>query len=44
MIILVSVGIAVAAVQILVYVVHNRRVTQGKSRPEIGSKPVRYII
>ena len=43
MIIMVSIGIASAAVQVIVYVVHNRRVAQGKHRPKDGSEPMVYF-
>ena len=43
MIIMVSVGVASALVQIIVYVVHNRRVAQGKHRPKDGLAPMVYI-
>lgn len=43
MIIMVSIGIASALVQIIVYVVHNRRVAQGKHRPKDGSEPMVYF-
>lgn len=43
MIIMVSVGIASVLVQIIVYVVHNRRVAQGKHRPKDGSVPMVYF-
>ncbi|OJJ84647.1 uncharacterized protein ASPGLDRAFT_1516636 [Aspergillus glaucus CBS 516.65] len=43
MIIMVSVGVASALVQIIVYVVHNRRVAQGKHRPKDGLTPMVYI-
>ncbi|KAK2015408.1 inner membrane transporter yfaV [Colletotrichum eremochloae] len=43
MIIMVSVGMAAALFQEAVYVVHNRRVAQGKSKPKDGSEPYVYI-
>lgn len=43
MIIMVSVGIASAAIQIVVYVVHNRRVAQGKHQTKDGSEPMIYV-
>lgn len=43
MIIMVSIGIASAFVQVIVYVVHNRRVAQGKHRPKDGSEPMVYF-
>lgn len=43
MIIMVSVGIASASVQVIVYVVHNRHVAQGKHRPKDGSAPIVYF-
>lgn len=44
MIIMVSIGIASALVQIAVYVVHNRRVAQGKHVPKDGSPPLVHVI
>lgn len=43
MIIMVSIGIASALVQVIVYVVHNRRVAQGKHRSKDGSEPMVYF-
>lgn len=42
MIILVSVGIASALVQVLVYVLHNRRVAQGIHQPRDGAPMLYY--
>ncbi|KAJ5172375.1 hypothetical protein N7492_004968 [Penicillium capsulatum] len=43
MIIMVSVGIASAAIQITVYIVHNRRVAQGKHQAKDESGPMIYV-
>jgi hypothetical protein len=43
MIIMVSVGIASALAQIVIYVVHNRRVAQGKHQARDGSAPMVYV-
>nr|XP_036579614.1 major facilitator superfamily transporter [Colletotrichum truncatum]KAF6787222.1 major facilitator superfamily transporter [Colletotrichum truncatum] len=43
MIIMVSVGMAFALLQELVYFIHNKRVAQGKHRPKDGSKPYVYV-
>ncbi|KAK1766601.1 major facilitator superfamily domain-containing protein [Phialemonium atrogriseum] len=42
-IIMVSVGIVFAALQIVVYVVHNRRVAQGKHQEKDGSESMIYV-
>ncbi|KAL7914349.1 MFS general substrate transporter [Trichoderma velutinum] len=43
MIIMVSIGIASAIVQIIVYVRHNQRVAEGKSQREAGLSPRVYV-
>lgn len=43
MIIMVSVGIASALVQMILYVVHNRCVAQGKHQPKNGLAPMVFI-
>lgn len=43
MIIMVSIGIASAIVQIVVYVRHNQRVAEGKSQREAGLSPRVYV-
>lgn len=43
MIIMVSVGIASALAQIVIYVVHNKRVAQGKHQPKDGLPPMVYV-
>ncbi|KAF6833982.1 inner membrane transport protein yfav [Colletotrichum musicola] len=43
MIIMVSVGMAFALLQELVYFVHNRRVAQGKHKPKDGQEPFLYV-
>lgn len=43
MIIMVSVGMAFALLQELVYFVHNRRVAQGKHKPKDGLEPFLYV-
>ena len=40
---MVMVGIVFAALQIVVYVVHNRRVRQGKHKPRNGEEPQIYV-
>ena len=41
---MVVVGIAFAMLQIVVYVVHNRRVAQGKHKPDKnGNRPQIYV-
>lgn len=42
-IIMVAVGIAAAAAQIVIYVTHNRRVEEGKGVPKDGSAPRVYV-
>ncbi|KAL2880854.1 hypothetical protein SGCOL_003881 [Colletotrichum sp. CLE4] len=44
MIIMVSIGMAFALLQEAVYLVHNRRVAQGKHRPKDGSEPYVYVL
>ncbi|KAI3541126.1 major facilitator superfamily transporter [Colletotrichum filicis] len=44
MIIMVSIGMAFALLQEAVYVLHNRRVAQGKHRPKDGSEPYIYVL
>jgi len=39
---MVTVGIVFAALQLIIYVVHNRRVAEGK-RPKDGSEPQIYV-
>ncbi|KAH8898179.1 MFS general substrate transporter [Thozetella sp. PMI_491] len=41
--IMVSVGIAFAALQIVVYIVHNRRVAKGQHEEKDGSEPMIYV-
>ncbi|KJK75129.1 hypothetical protein H634G_09475 [Metarhizium anisopliae BRIP 53293] len=43
MIIMVSVGIVFAALQEAIYIIHNRRVAQGKNRGRNGSPPMIYV-
>jgi hypothetical protein len=43
MIIMVSVGIASASLQVAIYVVHNKRVAEGKIKPKDGSPPMIYV-
>ncbi|KAF4120841.1 Major Facilitator Superfamily [Geosmithia morbida] len=43
MIIMVSVGIVFASLQIVIYTVHNRRIAQGKHRDGKGA-PIVYTI
>ncbi len=40
---MVTVGIIFAALQIVIYVVHNRRVAKGR-RPKDGSEPQIYVL
>ncbi len=40
---MVMVGIVFAALQIVVYVVHNRRVRQGKYKVKDGEEPQIYV-
>ena len=40
---MVAVGMAFAGLQIVVYVVHNRRVAQGKHKPRNGEEPMIYV-
>jgi len=44
MIIMVCIGIASAFAQIVVYIVHNRRVAQGKHRPSDGLAPMVHVL
>lgn len=39
---MVTVGIVFAALQLVIYIVHNRRVAEGK-RPKDGSAPQIYV-
>lgn len=34
---------AFALIQIVTYVIHNRRVAQGKHRPKNGEEPMIYV-
>lgn len=43
MIIMVSIGIASAIVQLVVYIRHNQRVAEGKSQREAGLSPRVYV-
>lgn len=42
MIIMVTVGMVAAAVQMAVYIIHNKRVREGKHVPKDGSPPMVY--
>ena len=44
MIIMVSVGIASASLQLVIYVIHNKRVAQGKITTKDGSPPMIYVL
>jgi hypothetical protein len=39
---MVSVGIAFAALQVIIYVIHNKRVAQGKHKDKDGAEPMLY--
>jgi hypothetical protein len=41
---MVVVGIAFAAFQIAIYVVHNRRVAQGKHKPDKNGRPPQIYV
>jgi hypothetical protein len=42
MIIMVSVGMVFAMLQMAVYIVHNKRVSEGKIKAEDGEEPIIY--
>lgn len=43
LIIMVAVGIVFAALQIVIYVVHNKRVAEGKHTTKDGTEPIIYV-
>lgn len=40
---MVAVGIAFALLQVVIYVIHTRRVAQGKHRPKNAEEPMIYV-
>lgn len=43
LIIMVAVGMFFAGLQVIIYVVHNRTVAQGKHTSEDGEEPMKYV-
>ena len=41
---MVVVGIIFAALQIVIYIVHNKRVANGKHKPKNGEEPQIYVL